>query len=274
MTLATDLAATLRARLLVVLESYLDESFSDGSPRIFVVAGWLGTAEVWRALESDWRAALKRTRPRRLREFKASDCLNPGAGQGQFRGWGLQKRARLRDRLLEIINRHPIQGVFAVLVGGPLPKHAEYMTCISFCMAALTGLADSSPIGERVAFILDEREKIKGLVEEFRVRLRRAKTNPLAHRVGPATFDSSLEVLPLQAADLLAYLVFRMARDIEDSNHFDPGANPLTPLRGKIAEYRILRWDRHKHELRMLRQTVSSPAGRWIRLIRTARSRA
>ncbi len=244
-----------------MLESYLDESFEGDDRRsVFIVAGWLGDSAAWRSLEAEWQQALRRTRPR-VREFKASDCFN---GVEQFSGWSMRRRHNLVARLMNIIRCHEVRGATVVLTAdGPLPrKHGDYLLCVATCMTALTTVASVYPTGERVAYIVDDRDKIRETVQYYRRRLRESSIKRISQRVGPLAFDDSAQVLPLQAADLLAHVSLRTARRAWRDDKFNLERSEVGPLMEQIAVLRFIRWDNRHRQLRWLHPRT----GRWTRL--------
>jgi hypothetical protein len=221
MTPILELAAALHARYLGMLEAYLDESFNQGpNPRVYVVAGWFGEASAWRDLEEQWRMALA-TEPS-VREFKSADCL---ARQKQFLDWCPDRSDRFRAVFADVIRESRILGVTVAMTLNESPelarkamrKRIDYGFCAKYCMAQMVLLADAFPVGERIAFIVDERSKGVGDLQEIRRELRFDSPPQAGKRVGPIGYDSSADVLPLQAADFLAHEVF-MQR-VNEINH-------------------------------------------------------
>lgn len=262
MTPAVELAAVLHARALIVLEAYLDESYeSQAGGRVFVVAGWIADSAALRTLEARWLQVLKACRPRRIREFKTADCL---AGRGEFKGWSYRKRRALVARLVRALtDLQIIGGGAALLMLGPTPKHADYNTCVMYCLGVLTKHALAYPKGERVAYVLDERDKVKQEVEKTRLWMRRQRSGrygrAIADRVGPLAFDISLEVPALQAADLLAHALYR---------HFLGGLTGDSPpaefrelIAAKVPSIVVLKWDERRRELYLRTK------GRWRRIV-------
>jgi hypothetical protein len=222
------------------------------------VAGWIGDGPAWRSFEERWAEVLRRARPR-IKEFKTAHCVG---GHGAFRGWSIRRRRNLVNQLLEVIEQSDIHAVAATLaMNGPLRRrNADYLTCVNDCIGWLNYVASGYPRGERVAYILDERDKVLADVESIRRYFRNAVKGfrKYADRVGPLAFDRSDHFLPLQAADLLAHSVYR------DVMAFENGAPPppeMARLRPKCVRISASRWDARKRELRALTQ------GRWRRIL-------
>lgn len=197
-----------------MIETYTDDSLLEPSDkvkddlRICVVAGWFGDASAWREVESRWEPVLRREG---IREFKSSDCW---AGGGEFRAMGPDHRAELRAELRSILLSSRIVGAATLMTfETEAPKYSDYAVAMFYCLYDLTVLSGSYPRGERVAYLVDQRAKgsARGTLEKIRQKLREEKA--LRPRIGPACYDDSAEVLPIQAADLLAHVCLLQRRD-------------------------------------------------------------
>jgi hypothetical protein len=243
MTPATELAAAWRVRFLGVLEAYLDESESLlAKPRVFVVAGWFGDGEAWRQIEEQWRAALSHVG---LPEFHSSDCLR---GYGPFAYVCEDKRRALRTQLVELLNTSRILGACAVTTfdetAGPVRKRRDYASCLYECMSAMTMMVGTYPPGERIAFMVDQRSYVQELQEVWRMVREDAQLSE-PERVGPAAFYSRREVVPLQAADLLAHeMCMQRVRDLQG---LPPRAEYQTLIKRVLQT--VAHWDQQTREL-------------------------
>jgi hypothetical protein len=114
------------------------------------------------------------------------------------------------------------------------------MMCFQNCLIDLAGTAarQFSPT-EKVAFIVDERAKVKHHVETARVMLRTTAPRAIRERIGPLSFDNSVAMVPLQAADLLAYETHRVVRGSLFGQQIRPEAQAL---RHRIQATTTFRW--------------------------------
>ncbi len=99
----------------------------------------------------------------------------------------------------------------------------------------------------------------KEQMAEQRMTIRAQKiSRKLAARVGPMAIDSSKEILPLQAADMLAYAAVIAGRNLVAGK--ESVTRPeLNPLVMKIRYQQFIWWDGTKQEMRQHR-------GRWIQI--------
>lgn len=83
----------------MLFQAFIDDSKSEGMPPFFVLAGYIGRAEMWSKFSFEWQRALD-MRPR-IAYFKLREALR---GEGEFNGAseGLRmERARLMRNIIE-----------------------------------------------------------------------------------------------------------------------------------------------------------------------------
>jgi uncharacterized protein DUF3800 len=219
-----------------VAEGYIDESalgrYSDQT-RLYVVAGWVGTADAWRVLEAKWQKRIRATRPR-ISEFKAADCAQQ---RGEFASYSQRKATRLSLRLGEIIAETDIRGAATIMLmlGRLKQPYYDWKNAFNGCFLDLAVLADGYPKGERVAYMIDEKDKVENHVRAVAELFKTTRQNrKIARRIGPWGFYDSKEFMPIQAADYLAYEVLQDARRL-----LTPELCP--PLTVDRAQFRLIR---------------------------------
>lgn len=255
-----ELLEALHAGGLAVIEAYIDESESARHrPRLFVVAGWYGEGAVWREIEGRWKEAIAEAG---VSEFHSADCLG---GYKEYAAISAEDRGALRWKLIEILKSYPIRGVSSEITldetAGPVKKRREYAFCLFECMATMGVYAEyNAPPGQRIAFIVDERAKHTDELHRVRRALRETREAwGTPSRIGPAAFDNGLDVVPLQAADLLAH-EFHLQRLGEIEGHA-----PLRPefLALKPQVHRtVAHWDqanRRLHDYDNLEDDATTP---------------
>jgi hypothetical protein len=231
------------------LPGYFDESgVHDGSP-VVVVAGWLATPDMWIAFERKWKDALTDFH---IESFHTADCE---AGVDVYKDWpGDVRQSRLRQ-LMGIITDHTIASFGASIpkklfgdlvspevsaaIGGPygLASWKILLDAGSFVTRTTTRpwiryVFEQGAVGRhQFQRVYDENEGDA----ESRERL----------RLGALSFERKTEFVPLQAADVLAYQLYRAGRvDLDIDTH--PRTDSLDPLRAKPNWW----WRVHEAELR------------------------
>lgn len=204
------------------LTAYVDDSFSRDE-RVFCLAGYIAPDQVWLELFAPaWRRLLQRA-PRRIREFKTSDCR---AGRQGFRGWTEAERTGLIDRACDVIvSSVPESDMvgFAYCVSTPRGKkpdpkwvktwqRATFEFALHSVMLGLIKYSGWMERGMSLSLVIDKKKGFaKYLVPAWR-RVRSAFESETAGLVLKAPREAlSHEELPVQAADLLANLTSREA---------------------------------------------------------------
>lgn len=259
-----ELEAPFHCRYFFVAEAYLDETERLGPiQRLFGMGAWLGSGTAWRPFEQRWSAVLNDARFS-ISEFKSTDFKNR---RGEFNGWQNDRCSGLLSALLEVIKDAEILGVEVTLsMSQPEDPRAsvksggDYRVCAAHCMALLAHIAAIEYVdGYRVAFLFDEREKSD--LQNVKSRIKAELPPRLAKRIGPVGFDTSHEVLPLQAADLLAYWAYlRREHELGRSSEWDIALlGVLSPiLSRKLAVRKVLTW-----EPGVLEESTSVTDARW-----------
>jgi hypothetical protein len=214
-----------------MFQAFIDDSISD-EPPIFVQAGCIAPTVKWAAFSEAWRAVLEI--PPRLEYFKMKEAW---ALRGQFEGWSA---ARRNERLVELYNvaQEYTSGEFIVSFNPAALKRAykiwpkefshPYYFSVPLLMTELARNMEKLKLERQpIEFIYDSQlhEKDK-LIAAWEWGSARANPDPpdlLDILRNPPTFRDDKEVLPLQAADLLAWWV--RGRFVAQAT----GAEPLVP---------------------------------------------
>jgi Protein of unknown function (DUF3800) len=207
-----------------VLGAYSDESYEDHND--FVIGGYVAPASEWLKLEEPWRRALSDAN---LCEFKAHNCE-----QGEEEFEGRSDRRELQDKFISLIRSIDAVGFATRIDLGAYdalydrvqtarPK-AEYRYFEAYpkvfelqLQFILKYATEKYPGVEKINFVFDETNQFAGRATDLLAR-QRARHNLVGReRLGSVTFGVSKDLIPLQAADLLAYEVHRELRNGWDS---------------------------------------------------------
>jgi hypothetical protein len=230
----------LENRLVLILKGYFDESGTHDGSKAISVAGYLSTPEKWLTFEREWKAAKDAYG---LEFFHMTDFV---ARQEEYANWSDAERGERLFSLIAIINRNVIASVgFALPVrdyyrifsktakryaGGPYG-----LAAISCFMDAAKAIRAQLP-DARIAYVFERGVKGKGQVmkvfdrvcDDFELR----ETNRLAS----LTYEDKRDFSPLEAADILAYELYR---HLPIQLNEIPGEvrKPLLALRGCPINY-------------------------------------
>jgi hypothetical protein len=190
------------------LIGYMDETghSKDERQRFVGVAGLVAPAESWEAFERKWKQTLSDFK---IPYFHMKDFASR---RRYYEDWSEQKRRKLLGKLLRIMaTTHPFPvgtiisledyRSFSVedreLMGDP------YHFCLMGCVYVPAWRAENASPDVRVAIVFGEQSEFKHmagqLLEDFN------QNYPAAKRFDPPTFGDMKTVLPLQAADIVAY---------------------------------------------------------------------
>jgi Protein of unknown function (DUF3800) len=193
--------------VLVMLAAYFDESYSDTPPRTLAVAGYLSSAEQWSRFEGEWQEFLQRYQIQN--PFHMTDFM---AGRGQFRGWSRQKHDRCIESYCSIINRRTN---LRISIGFDLSVYEDEMRRFSdigpygFCvfewMQEAERFMDRNDIRGPIAYVFEDGSGFGNQIFNTMVWIKRRKVMRERYRLGSFSFADKRAVLPLQAADILAW---------------------------------------------------------------------
>ncbi len=236
-----------RRYLVASFTAYFDESGTHASAPVVAVAGFISTVERWRNLEREWSTVL---RMYKLEYFHMTDFENRW---GPYRDWDKGKRETIIKRLLGIIKQYALSGFSAAVVRGDYERLREehpgrwvtpYGVCAAWCLRDVADWLESSNRDEYAGYVFERGFRGAGhMAEAFG---RASDEVRRAYRFDALSFADKRAVIPLQAADILAYEVCKqvLRRTGADGRPTRKSAVRLgssIPLRGKYFTYETLR---------------------------------
>jgi hypothetical protein len=215
-----------KARLLLMLEAYCDESTDMKRERVFCMAGFLAPAEAWNCLWGQWDRVLHEET---LTAFHMVDYeTDPATSR--------EEKDRLQRRFIDIITGTvpPLTGIISGVLLEPYQKRiAElkrlrkipsglavsgsledpYFLVFQHVLEIAHKSIEHLPAEETVAFVFD-RHHMRGRATAIHDSLVSDASYPHRSRAGGVQFNDRVRVKPLQAADFLAYESYRHACDV------------------------------------------------------------
>lgn len=194
------------------LIGYIDETghSKDEQQRFVGVAGLVAPAENWEAFEHKWKQILSVFK---IPYFHMKDFANR---RRHYEGWSELKRQKLLGKLLRIVattHPFPVGAIVSLddyrsfsledreLMGDP------YHFCLMGCVYLPAWRTENDPPDVRVAIVFSEQSEFKSmaglLLEDFN------RKYPAAKRFDQPVFQSMKTVEPLQAADIIAYELYK-----------------------------------------------------------------
>jgi hypothetical protein len=228
--------------LLVMLTAYFDDSGTHDDSEVVIWAGVCGNQYQWQAFSDDWHAKLQVPSPGKspLSRFHMTDCQG---ARNEFEGWSRTATDFLVHELGEIIIKKGLWGYASAarrkdwdeLITGD--ARAALGDAEGFCVRNVyvktTDWAKNWAGGTDLAFVFDDRPhrrlENKTIFDMFQRHHRAAKQTP---ELVSITFASSQKILPLQAADMIAWELYIHSMDI-----FYNRTTNKSPLRSQLKRF-------------------------------------
>ena len=204
-------AGRVPPRHVLLINCYFDDSRGD---HVHAIAGYIGVAEAWDGqFADDWRAILA-SGPSPLSEFKSSDCRHLAR---EFRGWDRAEANRVALACLHALGGPDSPVLFGVGVAIHLraDEHSsddvvleQVGLRIAFMeiIAVVLHMARHFGASDTVQCICDEQPGLQGVLHDAFAHARGiVMRSGAACRISHLQFEDSKELIPLQAADMLAY---------------------------------------------------------------------
>jgi hypothetical protein len=196
----------------MLLTGYMDETghSKDERQKFVGVAGLVAPAENWEVFEHKWKETL---RVFKIPYFHMKDFASR---RRHYEGWSELKRKKLLGKLLRIIaTTHPFP-VGAIVSLDDYRSFSEedralmgdpYHFCLMGCVYLPAWRTERASREVRVAIVFSEQSEFKHmaglLLEDFK------QNNPGGERFDPPAFQDMKTVVPLQAADIVAYELYK-----------------------------------------------------------------
>jgi hypothetical protein len=215
---------------LAMLTAYFDDTGTHATSKVVAVAGIHGTEGELRGLESEWRKHLARPlcgRKPPLSRFHMYDCQN---SVGEFRGWNRTETDYFCHQLATAIMESGVSGCGMAcsrkdwddLVTGDTRAVLgdPEGICIRNCFTVACQWAQQITFDPEITFVFDNRpHRQRENKVVFDVFQRGLKPPPTLMGV---SFLTSHKVLPLQAADLVAWEFYQHVNEALEAGELRP----------------------------------------------------
>lgn len=212
-------------KIIAVFEAYLDESGIHDGARVCVVAGYFGGPGQWKKAERAWKEiSLAFGVP----HFHAKELW---ARKGPYRGWDGKKTKRFLDGLIDAILAFRIYPVASAIMSddfftfsvnqrkyltGAQVRRGRFITSgnpdrpyyVPFqkCIFTVARYVESK---SRAHFFFGLGRAFSGYALEYFGQTKNHPDMPNTERMGNISFPIAQDTSPLQAADLLSYLMYQ-----------------------------------------------------------------
>ena len=198
---------TSRFRLMLMLMACLDESGGRDTP-VVSMAGFLAREDQWLRFAREWRHALDEFSVGYLHMKKYAHSKAP------FENWSDKKRELFIRRLIWVIKSNVLASVGAAVsvtdfddILGREPRGFDdpYFFCFNSCASAVLAYCSKNNISETVSLVCDETDKSRRRIGEYYSAFKRIAAEENRQQLAAVVFADDQVVVPLQAADFLAY---------------------------------------------------------------------
>lgn len=241
-----------------MLEAYMDESGIHDGAHVCVIAGYWGSKKRRRRLERRWPEIIRSVNEPTLKEFHSSEFWNSkGERRGRFSRWSDAKAEKFIDDLAACIVDSGLFPTSAALVTEDWKKRTKeermfltggyYDTAnnrwveygapnrlyfLPFQIAVSNPAITCTP-GLHVHYIFDLNKQFKNHALKLFQLIKQDRKSGFRHRMGSIDFRNGEDAPGLQAADLLAYQVYKSAQH-RIGRTAPLGFDELSPLLRKL----------------------------------------
>jgi hypothetical protein len=213
---------------MATLKAYFDEAGTDKKKPAVTVGCYIATTEQWDLFSYYWG---------KLRDEEQAEYFHRvdlESLQGQFRGWTKDRKERVYRAQHRLIKAYTIRGIAGAVMKADYDEiivgHERqvlgnaYEFGLRHCLAGVANLANELGYAHDIEYIFEAGAEGQGHFDAIIMKWFRDDPELQAlYRVGSWTFADKKQLLPLQAADALAYEV---AKDVENSV-----GTPFRPVR-------------------------------------------
>lgn len=202
--------------LMAILQAFVDDSGnSDGNGNpVFVLAGYISSADKWTAFSDEWEAECDQAPP--IRKFKMAQA---NAFRGDFDGWTREDRDERLLKLAAVVQRHTVLRIqtsmawedYNDILRGNMPGVAEspYIWLMWRLIVDLADWQEARGLNQKVDFIFDDQGSIGTQAVALFESLRAVLPPEHTARMGDVMHRHDDKVLPLKAADMWAWHIRR-----------------------------------------------------------------
>lgn len=214
-----------------IIAAYCDESADHRDPAVYSVCGVLGLGRDWFELGRLWRQALAKTGLEKT-GFHMGPC--EAGRHPPYDRLTREERDDLQRLFIGIINKTRLWSfASAIRTDKDYPKiqamieaqpnydpHVvakPYYAAFEHTIEWLAEAVDNGgiPRSEPIAFTFDQQKEHEGIAKRLYDELQQDEAVTFRHRLGALQFDSRLNQVQLQAADVIAYENMRYIREVE-----------------------------------------------------------
>ncbi len=243
-----------------MITAYFDDSGTHLDSDVVLLAGIFGRENQWTLFEKKWRARLDEAVPGKapIRRFHRYDCHH---SISEFAGWSRTETDFFAKELGDIIFDCMLSGCAVAvsrkdwdrLVTGDLRRATGDPEggCVRNCFHLTLDWARTVALSQNIAFVFEDRPERKAeysAIYQIYSDYKQAKLLEVPDLVS-LTFADAAKVLPLQAADLIAWEMYQdELYFLNDSRRRNQFHRPFVKRLAESGRFRIISADRRTLE--------------------------
>ncbi|MFL6313570.1 MAG: DUF3800 domain-containing protein [Terriglobales bacterium] len=210
-----------KAVYVAALTVYFDDSGTHKEAPIAVVAGWISPVPQWKKFVRDWKKAVNDEgfKVFHMAEFMANNHKSEFADKSK---WNDAKKLRVVRRLRQIIAQRSVRGFgitvhkkdYDELVQGELRnKFGEfhYSWAVNTVIGLLENWRASAKVREPIEYIFDRMSEGRKEIDQIFINAESEHDSLNRYGIykGCHSFRDKADILPLQASDMMAWLLYQ-----------------------------------------------------------------
>ena len=217
----------------------LDQTYTNGKyvPRTFVVGGFLATDTIWEKIQDRWAGCNQWACVSRYHAAEVN------ALDGEYTGWSKEKQIEYSKRLLATLGDQGTE-LCAISIGLKVRDYEKtiseegrrkwgnhYVVCFKQAISYIAQLMGNLPTEDKFAVILERDKEFENDAVEIFYSMKDDLSwgGGLGRRLAACAPGNPEEIIPLQAADLIAYETFRYLDSDRDPRLVRPALKALLP---------------------------------------------
>jgi hypothetical protein len=219
------------------LTIYIDDSGTSPANNVAVAAGWVAKMPTWKFFEREWEKA-KNIESDKFSCMHMAEFVDGRGDTNEFNGWSLDKKLRVASRLRKIIKKRALKG-FALgvvkkdydeIVPDGLKAQGfenHYTYAIRRVLGMIDGWRRYDMRNQSMEYIFDWLDRNDSKRREIEAVFSLAEGQDEAFQrygitMGGISFRERKSIPPLQAADMLAWTVYRAVLNEVENQKVNP----------------------------------------------------
>lgn len=220
------------------LTFYIDDSGTSPTQNVAVAGGWIARMPAWGFFEKEWDK-VRNIESDRFDCFHMADFVDGRGSKNEFKGWSLPRKEKLLKKLRRVVKKRAAKGFalgvikkdFDSVVPNALRSQGfenHYTYAIRRVLGMIADWRKTQNIEDQsIEYIFDWMDKNDPRRSEIERVFQAAEGTPIGFQQyglekGGYSFRDKKSVLPLQAADMFAWLTYNWVLSTCEGKSLNP----------------------------------------------------